>query len=338
MTDRPLESRDEIELIDILRVVWKWKYLILVGTVVFALIAGVTNLRRPKVYRIDMLLQPGVVRIDRLGRRIYVDSATNMQAILGGGTFNNKIRTHLKTLKVKNRLGPLKFRITALKKSNIIKISYETQFADTGIQILDYIPKLLQKEYAAEIRHFEKEYEDKIQSKKKELADFENKKMITQSKIIVFEKRLRELTLAIHNIEDDNRSLVDEKESYNKYNNETSVNIDLLYSSAIQQNLQLMNTYKHQFANALADKESSKLKLKSTEESISLVSKEIADLKKEKGSIKYIKVLQSPTSSLSPIKPKTKVAVMLAVVVGLFVTVFTSFFLEYLLRHRKKHT
>jgi hypothetical protein len=336
MTERPVESRDEIELVEILRVIWKWKYLVLVGTLVFALIVGVVNLKRPKVYRIDMLLQPGVVRIDRWGRRIYVDSATNMQALLGGGTFSEKIRAHLQALKVQNKPGPLKFRVTVVKQSNIIKISYDTQYVDTGIQILGHIPTLLQKEYAEEIRHFEKEYEDKIQAKKEALADLENKRKITQSSITLYDKRLKELTLSIQNINNDTNRLLQEKERYHADNNENSVNIDLLYSNAIQQNLQLTNTYKNQFARELANKESTKLQLKRTEERIAFVSKEIADLKKEKGSTEYIKVLQPPTSSLRPIKPKTKAAVMLAAFVGLFVAVFTSFFLEYLLRHRMR--
>ena len=99
-----------------------------------------------------------------------------------------------------------------------------------------------------------------------------------------------------------------------------------------------MNTHKSQFASELDKKESRKLQLKRIDARIASVSKEIADLKKERGSIEYIKVLKPPNSSLRPIKPNTKVAVILAVVVGLFVTVFTSFFLEYLLKHRiKKH-
>ena len=338
MTDRPVESRDEIELIEILRVVWKWKYLVLAGTLVFALIAGVISSNRPKVYLINMVLRPGVVRVDRNGRRIYLDSAVNMKALLDAEIFNNEIITYLETLNIKNRPGRVKFRIDASKKSSFLKISYETQYVDTGIQILNHIPDLLQKEYAEEIDHFEREYNDKIRKKIDERADIENEKSISQSDIIVFEKRLRELTLAIHNIENDNRRLVEEKVSYNQHGNKNSVDIDLLYSSAIQQNLQLMNEYKRQFADVLSSKESTKLRLKRIEERIRFVSTEIADLKKEKSNIKYIEVLQPPTSSQGPIKPKTRVAVMMAFVVGLFVTVFSSFFLEYLLKYRtRKH-
>ena len=338
MTDRPVESRDEIELVEILRVIWKWKYLILVGTLVFALVAGVISSNKPKVYRINMVLKPGVVRIDGFGRRIYVDSANNMKALLEAGTFNNEIRVYLKTLKEKHRPGPLQFRVTALKQSNIIKISYETQYVDTGIQILNHVPKLLQEKYAEEIRHFEKEYNDKIQKRIEELADAENEKRINGSNITVFEKRSKELTLAIQDIENNNRRLVEEKERYNNKSNEDSVNIYLLYSSEIQKNLQLMNEYKSQFAELLSRKEEAKLQLRRTEERIRFLSMEIADLNKEKSNIEYIEVLQPPTSSRSPIKPRTKVAVMIAFVVGLFVTVFSSFFLEYILKHRsKKH-
>ena len=124
MTDRPVDSRDEIELIEILRVIWKWKYTILIGTAVFVLAAGVISFTRPKIYRISMVLKPGVVRIDRFGRRIYLDSATNMKALLEAGTLKNEIRTYLKVLKVKNKPGPVKFRIAAPKKSNLLKISY----------------------------------------------------------------------------------------------------------------------------------------------------------------------------------------------------------------------
>jgi hypothetical protein len=336
MTDRPVESREEIELVEILRIIWKWKYLILVGTVVFVLAAGVISSNKPKVYRINMVLKPGVVRIDRFGRRIYLDSANNMKALLEAGTFNNEIRGYLKTLKEKNRPGPLQFRVTALKQSNIIRISYDTQYVDIGIQILDHVPKLLQKKYAEEIRHFEKQYNDKIQKKSEELADAESKRKITESNITVFENRSKELTLAIRNIENNNRRLVEEKESYNKNSNENSVNIYLLYSSEIQKNLQLMNEYKSQFAELLSRKGKAELQLKRIEERIKFLSMEIANLSKEKNNIQYIEVLQPPTSSQGPIKPKTKIAMLLAFVVGLFVMVFLAFFLEYVFKYRIK--
>ncbi len=48
----------EIELIDLIRVIWKWKYLILLGTVVCGLIAAIVSLKMDKIYRIDMYSGP----------------------------------------------------------------------------------------------------------------------------------------------------------------------------------------------------------------------------------------------------------------------------------------
>jgi capsular polysaccharide biosynthesis protein len=69
---------------------------------------------------------------------------------------------------------------------------------------------------------------------------------------------------------------------------------------------------------------------------IDVSTKEIADLKNEKDNIKYIQVLQSPTSSHRPIKPKPKVAVVVGFLVGLFIMIMMTFFIEYISQHRRK--
>ena len=49
---------DEIELIDLLRVIWKWKYLIIGGTLVCAIAAMVISSIMPKIYRIETVIHP----------------------------------------------------------------------------------------------------------------------------------------------------------------------------------------------------------------------------------------------------------------------------------------
>ena len=58
-TDYP---EDEIELIDLLRVIWKWKYLIIGGTLVCALAAMIISSVMPKIYRIETIIRPGILR------------------------------------------------------------------------------------------------------------------------------------------------------------------------------------------------------------------------------------------------------------------------------------
>ena len=44
---------DEINLIDYLRVLWKWKWLIIAGTLLCAMAAAVISLQMPKIYEVS---------------------------------------------------------------------------------------------------------------------------------------------------------------------------------------------------------------------------------------------------------------------------------------------
>ena len=81
-THKTEQYEDEIELIDILRVIWKWKYLIIVGTVICGVISASISLSMPKIYRVDMTIQPGILKISPIGERVYIDSGGNIKNII----------------------------------------------------------------------------------------------------------------------------------------------------------------------------------------------------------------------------------------------------------------
>ena len=58
-------TEDEIELIDLLRIIWKWKYLIIGGTLFCTLAAIGLSYFMPKIYQIDMVLRPGILNIGK---------------------------------------------------------------------------------------------------------------------------------------------------------------------------------------------------------------------------------------------------------------------------------
>jgi len=88
------QFEDEIELMDYLRVIWKWKYLIVSGTLICAIGAGVISFSKPKVYRIDMVAQPGILAMNEAGNNVYIDSPGNIKAIIEAGTFHQKPTSH----------------------------------------------------------------------------------------------------------------------------------------------------------------------------------------------------------------------------------------------------
>jgi uncharacterized protein involved in exopolysaccharide biosynthesis len=76
--------------------------------------------------------------------------------------------------------------------------------------------------------------------------------------------------------------------------------------------------------------------IKDLESEGELILQGIKSIEFKKKNIQNIQVVKSPQASRSPIKPKTRLNVMLAGVVGLFLTVFLSFFVEYISKYRNR--
>ena len=61
-------QEDTVELIDYLRVIWKRKILIIVGTLVCIVAGGVMTLRLPVTYHAEVLM--------RIGKTVNIDSGS----------------------------------------------------------------------------------------------------------------------------------------------------------------------------------------------------------------------------------------------------------------------
>ena len=91
MSNNTAEFREEIELIYYFRVIWKWKFRILLGTFALAIVAGIISFNMTKVFRVDMVIRPGILRIDEAGKNTYLDTPENIQALIETGTFDEQI-------------------------------------------------------------------------------------------------------------------------------------------------------------------------------------------------------------------------------------------------------
>ena len=173
-THRIEHYEDEIELMAYLLVIWKWKYLILTGTIVCAFIAVVISFTTPKMpetYRIDMVLEPGVKKINNEGKEVYISSPAEIKGLVESGVFNNQILNSIKDSNVKNLPVSLNFKVTVPDNVNMLKISYETSNVDEGIKILNLLNKALLAKYNERIKYLQKKYENSILLEKSKLDD-----------------------------------------------------------------------------------------------------------------------------------------------------------------------
>jgi len=153
---------DEIELIDILRVLLKWKYLIISGTIVCGLIAVIISFNMAKIFSIDLVLRPGILDIAKEGKNVFIDSAQNIKALIDSGTFNNDILNYLKEIKLGKDPKELEFKVTIPGKSDTIKVEYETADIKQGMVIQDRLCELLLKNYTKPVKYYKIEYDIKI--------------------------------------------------------------------------------------------------------------------------------------------------------------------------------
>jgi capsular polysaccharide biosynthesis protein len=327
---------DEIELIDYLRVIWKWKHLIIVGTVVCGVIAAIISLNMNKIYSIGMVLRPGILSIGEQGKNVYIDTPQNIKALIDSGTFNNDILSYLNDSKMDKVPKRLNFKVTILKGSDTIKIQYETANTKQGIIIQNRLNKLLLEMYTKLVRHFKNEYDMKLSLLKSETDYIKTAIQSYKRNVKNIEKRIDELVSEIELIKNNTANLIKERNKLlSKNPKESNILSALLYSNTIQQNLELSNNYQNEINDYKLKREEEAQKIEGSENKIAEKSNEIVNLQFKKDNIQNIQILQPPTSSPNPIKPKTKLNIILALVVGLFIMLFLAFFLEYLSKHKK---
>lgn len=176
---------DEINLIDYLQVVWRWKYLIIAGTLISALAAAVISLYMPKVYAVEMVLAPGVLEKAEGGKNIYVDSVPNIEAVIRHRGVEHQILNSIDASD--NPPKSLLFKTSIPRGGNMIAVSYETSDIDQGLHILKDLQRLLLEKYSRRVEHLKEGHNLKIELKSNELTGLANQITMIRNDISVVE-------------------------------------------------------------------------------------------------------------------------------------------------------
>ncbi|EFK11268.1 chain length determinant protein [delta proteobacterium NaphS2] len=175
----PYETyQDEIELIDLLNVLWKWKYLILIGTVAFAALAAVISFNMAKVYSIRTVLAPGIAKVDEDSKITYLGSTQEIKTLIESGGFDAKILKEIKVQDKKELPELLEFNVTTQKNTkdpNSLKVEYQTSDIDLGLQILTLLNDALRQKFDKVVAYLKEEYKIQIGEKASTLSKVSEK-------------------------------------------------------------------------------------------------------------------------------------------------------------------
>jgi capsular polysaccharide biosynthesis protein len=326
---------DEIELIDILRVIWKWKYLILAGTLVCGVVVGIINYKMPKVFRVRMILQPGVVGIRDDGTKQYINKAETIKSKIETGSFKNGKNLFWQA-GGSQTIDLSQLKVTVQADLNTVEVTYDTSKVDHGIAVLEKLGQFLSHEYKELPRHVEQRYEETLKKNRMSISLLKSKKKATSIHIKHINNRIFQLGSEIKLIDDNTKSLIEQRNKIVSNSNEKATLNIFLYSNAIQQNLSLKNTYQNQIYIRRTEMEELNGKLSELQLGIEQLTNECVLLEDVRNNIETIQILQTPTSSSYPIKPKKSVNVILGTVIGLFAMLFVAFFLEYIQKHKRE--
>jgi len=335
-THRTESYEDEIELMDYLLVIWKWKYLILVGTLVCAVVAVIISFtapKKPETYRIVMVLE---IMKER-PKMVYFDAPENIKALIEEGVFNYQILNNIKSSDVKNTPTSLQFNLTIPEGTNILKISYETSNIKEGIKILKYLNEALFARHNPEIKRFQEEYERKIRFEKIRVSILENERQVVETNMKNIKKRLTDLEFEIKVLNDNTDLILKQIDMFKKNINKEPMFISYLRSHIIQESKTLKNQYKDQVLEYRHSSEKGKIDLKRIQVDKTTLLRKIIKLENEKKTIRPINILQPPTATkLLSQKMKITRNVILSSLLGLFFMVFIAFFLEYISKYKNR--
>ena len=294
------EDIKEIELIDLLNVVWKWKWLIVLITLACAVAAGLISFLMKPIYDVSMVIEPGVYDVDSNGKFIYLDSPANVKSKIESGAYESKI---IKKLGVDPKKYKFKFKVVVPKKSNTLIIRIESKDINMHVQACSFLFSELLKEY----HHY-------VDSRKAELdrtINMNNQRL----DIGVTEKKY--LENEIIQVRNNTKKTIEERNMLIKKSGNSSGKLSLLiYTNIIQQDMKYYNELNDQLNRLMKNNEK--------------IKKEIEVLQIKSKSVENIRLIQPAQSSACPIKPKKKLNVILAFVVGFFISIFLAFFLEYI--------
>ncbi len=362
----PEQFEDEIELMDLLRVVWKWKYLVICGTILSLVVAALVSILVPKTYRIDMFLDSGLVEREVSGQPVYLVEPTELKAVIESGYHNHRILEMIQENKSTNSFGDIDFKAQVQGGTNVLKVSTNAKNPDLGSKALLNLHELLKQEYSGQIKYLRTKKKTEEKANARELVVLSKEKMLRQERIKELEVRASELQEESKTVSAEIELLTEKRQRrMGRKENVDPLNVILL-AGTLQHMYEHLDSLKNQ---VLANSHNIKLelinihRLDSKIENLKTQAKSfmermdsarralthevddlrdevesnvggLAKLEQKEAGIKNIQLIQPPSGGEKPIKPKTTLNVILGGVVGLFLMIFLAFFIEYIQKHR----
>lgn len=304
--DETISSEEEIELIDLLRTIWRSKYLIIIGTITFLLIAAFGSLFLPKIYRVEMIVKPGLKKIDFNDKKIFISTPEKMKSLLEG-EIKYELRDSDQQLSgedIDRSFRNYSFKADDIR--NILSINCFSSDPSNCIANLQNLTQLLSKKMTEAVDFIKNRHTSDIEQLKFQLMLKQNEEKIVSEKIEKINNRLTGYV-----IKDD--------KSISRVETAGRSEISLLdYSSVVEKLIDLYQTHSRIITQ------------------ISFLKKDIDRLVFERERAQGLQIVYPPNVYQKPVKPRTKLLIIVSAGSGFFLMIFIAFIIEYIRNTRSR--
>ena len=321
----------EIELVDYLRIIWKKKWLILFGTLLFLIIAIVMSYMMKQVYEIDSIIQPGKFFIQNQSghfEQVVVEEPLQIADKVKHRSYNVKIAAEL-NMSVSNIPD---IRAENIKDTLLTRMWIRNSDVELSKKVLNSLVTLIKSEIDEKIDIEIADLDSTIRSN-------EIEKERRMKEIEILKKKIGIIGLRKKDISDEMKAARNRREGLEKEQLKVLKNEDkseavslglLLYSNEILQSYRNYDIFNEKLSKQKLEEEDVNSALQRENANIANIDNTIENLKEQKGRIDHTKVIKAPESSLAPILPKKMLNIVIAIISGLLIFLTLAFFLNYL--------
>jgi len=329
-------NEKEAELIDFLNVFWKKKWIVVVGTVVCMVTAGVVSLLLTPVYEIDAIIQPGKFLLENQVGNFEQVVVEDPQQIA------DKVKHKSYDAVVAAKLGldinefP-EIKAEHIKDTLLTRIWIRDSDIDLAKKALNTLVDIIRTEMDGKIEIEIANIDSAIRANEIEKGRREKEIAILQTKLKIIDQRKKDISREMQSVKGKIGEL--EKEQLAVLKKKTRSEMEslgmLLYSNEIQQSLRYYDILNEKLSAERLKEEDTRSALQNESATINKIENEIANLRERKGRIDKTKVIKEPTASLHPVSPRKKINVLIAGLVGFIIFVLFAFLYEYIDRQKK---
>ena len=320
---------DEIGLLDYFKVLWKRKWIVIGGTILSLVIAGVLSSRVKPVYRVEAIIHPGHYFIKtELGNIAKIEAEKYQQIAF-------KVKSKAYNNRIAQELGIDESEIPEIKAGSIESLGSAVIWIDShekekAKKVLDFLVLLITKE-------IDKVIEDRVNSLEWSIKKAKTEEKIVKTRINALKKRLNsiserkkeiagEIEFLITRIDDARKEYKDllTKETRDKLDNFLLA----LYRNMVNQLLNQIDDLRKILAREKIIEEETALAILNANSRMEIKENEVKNKEWMKSLISYTEITKEPQVSKNPLPPGKKLIVLVTGVMAVLVLTLFVFFLE----------